>query len=274
MRHPMLGLAAAAMLASSPGHAQSVRAPFANWVLASGSTQCVASRQYGTPDNPLELELKLAPLGKAVRVLLVRKASGGPFSKFPVAIEGKIRVDGGAPLPMSMLAYDLKSRGERILLAYVPFETFAVVRRGELLSIDAPNVLRTQLKLSSVEPVMRALEACAERLRREWNGTTEADPDPKVKQGASGNLQRAFKASDYPAAAVRGFATGTAKFVILIDEAGRVADCSIVKPSGVAILDVQSSAIVKERVRFTPAVGFDGRPARDIYVQQVTWALR
>ena len=65
----------------------------------------------------------------------------------------------------------------------------------------------------------------------------------------------------------------SATFVLLIDETGRVADCTVIETSGVASLDAQTCGAVKLQARFKPAIGLDGKPAKDGVVQRVSWIL-
>jgi len=66
---------------------------------------------------------------------------------------------------------------------------------------------------------------------------------------------------------------GSVAFVLLIDEEGKVADCTVTETSGVASLDAQSCAIVKERAKFKPATGLDGKPSKSSYFQRISWRL-
>ena len=42
--------------------------------------------------------------------------------------------------------------------------------------------------------------------------------------------------------------------VILIDEFGKVADCTVTQTSGAASIDAQSCAVIRERGKFRPAI--------------------
>jgi protein TonB len=92
-----------------------------------------------------------------------------------------------------------------------------------------------------------------------------------LKSRAKGDLRRFFSSDDYPWMALIKDQEGQVQFSILIDEKGRVADCSVIEPSGVAVLDAQSCAILTERASFTPAIGTDGKPARDSYISRIVW---
>jgi protein TonB len=52
--------------------------------------------------------------------------------------------------------------------------------------------------------------------------------------------------------------------VVLVDEAGKVADCTLLETSGVAALDAQTCAIIQRRARYKPAIGLDGKAARAV----------
>jgi protein TonB len=67
--------------------------------------------------------------------------------------------------------------------------------------------------------------------------------------------------------------TGTAVMVLLIDESGKVADCTLTETSGAAALDAQGCAVIRERGKFTPAIGTDGRPAKSAIQVRVHWKL-
>ena len=67
---------------------------------------------------------------------------------------------------------------------------------------------------------------------------------------------------------------GAVSLALLIDEQGKVADCTVTQTSGVAALDAQSCAIIKERGKFSPAIGHDGKPAKSSWLQRINWALQ
>ena len=110
-------------------------------------------------------------------------------------------------------------------------------------------------------------------LRRVWNvGSVDGEQSP-LPQRARANLARLFSSDDYPAISVRGEASGAVKFALLINEAGKVADCTVIETSGVAALDAQTCVIVRARAKFEPAVGADGKPAKDANISRVRWEL-
>jgi TonB family protein len=121
------------------------------------------------------------------------------------------------------------------------------------------------------------MDTCVVDLRRVWKvpaaaaGGTAQLPDRRRARAT--NLASLISANDHPGVAVMEGQSGAVTMVLLINEQGRVADCSLVQSSGMAVLDAQSCAIMRERAKFTPAVGPDGKPRKDAMIQKVTWRL-
>jgi len=65
---------------------------------------------------------------------------------------------------------------------------------------------------------------------------------------------------------------GVAKLEFL-DEQGKVADCTVIEPSGVASLDAQSCAVIKQGAKYKPAIGLDGKRAKSAAFQSITWKM-
>jgi TonB family protein len=67
---------------------------------------------------------------------------------------------------------------------------------------------------------------------------------------------------------------GTVTIALLVDESGKVADCSVIQTSGVAVLDAQTCAVMNVRAKFTPGVGENGKPKKIAFVQRITWRVQ
>ena len=118
------------------------------------------------------------------------------------------------------------------------------------------------------------MNSCVADLRRVWNVKGSEDSEDAVREDAKGNLRRLFSWEDYPSEALAMGEGGSVRIALLVDEVGKVADCSVMETSGVAVLDAQSCAVVKERARFKPAIGKDGKPAKDAFIQRIRWRLQ
>jgi TonB family protein len=250
--------------------AAELRAPTSAWRVKFDDSKCLASRDYGTPERRVQLVLKAPAIGDVVQVAIIRKAP----SRRAVQLAGRIRIDGGTPVEISMLAHSPAGSGFRAYLINMPSSQFALVRQASELSVKG-ELLDVRLSLSQMAPLMKLIDECVAGLRRVYNVTDPAAGESSpLPRRARANLARLISNDDYPVAALSGEQSGVVRFVLLIDEAGRVADCTVTGTSGVATLDAQTCAILKERARFEPAVGTDGKPAKDAVSARIVWAIR
>jgi TonB family protein len=80
-----------------------------------------------------------------------------------------------------------------------------------------------------------------------------------------------FTLDDYPTKAFAREWQGVTSFDVIVDPAGRPADCKITKSSGHEMLDKQACYIAMKRTHFTPAYGADGTKAYGVFRTQVVW---
>lgn len=269
----LAGMISILALLASPGDAASAaepRAATAPWTVKYDDARCIAIRDYGTPERRVQIVLKRPALGDVVQIALIRKAPWSQASQ----VMGRVGYDGGPSIEVSMLAHSPDRSGYRVYLINLTSAQFAPVREASQLSVQGES-LDERLALSQMTPLMKILDECVADLRQVYNvtdpATGESSPMPRR---ARANLARLVKNEDYPMAALSQEQTGAVKFVLLIDERGRVADCTVTGTSGVASLDAQTCAILKERARFEHAVGTDGKPAKDAVTARIVWGIR
>lgn len=80
-------------------------------------------------------------------------------------------------------------------------------------------------------------------------------------------------ADDYPIPSLRAGEQGRVALTMVVDEAGRVADCLIRESSGSAALDAAACAALKGRGRFVPALDAQGCPTRSRVNRNVRWTI-
>ncbi len=248
----------------------SVRAPTSKWVVDFDDSQCVASRNYGSDGEPLGLALKAPPVGEVMQVVVVRRGKGGRYAD---QLNAKISIDGGQSISTSMIAMMTGQDNQRSYRVNLPLEQFSAVRHAKTLSIQGGREFRETFAISQMAALLKVMDECVADLRKVWNVTAVGAPSRTLREPARGTLEGLIYAKDYPGIAIDDLAEGSVAFLVLIDETGKVADCTVTQTSGVAALDAQSCAIVKQRARFTPAIGLDGRPAKDSYHQRITWRM-
>lgn len=270
-------------LSATPAASES-KQPSSKWVVNFADAQCVATRNYGSEDQPIYLVLKAPPIGEVLQIGVVWK--GSPRSAIQTG--GEVVFDNGEPITTNLVEFGHKSLGQRALLVNLPTATLTPMRSATALRIRSRNSppdpkLGTRLStggssvdqtfvLTQMSSLLKMLDTCTADLRKVWNVYDSQTPGP-LKQPPSGDLRNLFRAEDYPGAALVNDQMGAVSLVLLIDERGRVADCTVTQTSGVAALDMQSCALIKERGRFAPAVGHDDKPAKSSWLQRITWRL-
>lgn len=267
MRFSRAAVGLATLFAAAPAGAADPLHPTAKWTVNFDDAQCVASRNYGTEANPIYLVLKAPPLGSILQIGVIRRGMGGEARQ----IDGELSFDENAPVRTTLLQYNVQKLRQQAVLVNLPLQDLAPMRLATTLHIHASEDRRKigthinlgiagidlHFALSQMDSVLKTLDACVVDLRSIWN---VPDPalKPQLRQSSRGDLQGVIRSEDYPAAALAGAQQGAVRFALLIDENGKIADCTVISTSGIASLDAQSCAIVKERAKFTPAIGLDG----------------
>jgi TonB family protein len=240
------------------------RQPSEKWIVNFADAQCIASRNYGSDSNPLYLVLKAPATGAALQLGIVRKGSKSTATQ----ADGEIIINNSSSYRTSLLEFGSKGSNQRALLANIPASQLSGLRnattiqiraRGSGITTTASRVARgggggadETFAVTQMQSLLRLLDNCTADLRKVWHVWTEEGESPDLKEGAKANLTNIFSADDYPDIALFKEQMGTVVLVLLVDELGKVADCTTVETSGVAALDAQSCAIVKERARFSP----------------------
>lgn len=262
--------AAAALVSSTPGTTSDFpRQPTGKWIVHFADAQCVAERNYGTAEDPIYVGLKQPPIGDVMQFSIVDNGSAGS----PTEFDGTIQFDNQPPQKVSVLRFAPKKKKVRVLVMNLLPEQFSSARTAGALRFRTRGFDET-FALAQLEPLLDIMKTCVADLREVWNVDGSEEGEKAVRDDAKGDLRRMFSSADYPTQAVFSGDGGTVKIALLVDETGKVADCSIVQTSGVAVLDSQSCAVLKERAKFTPAVGKDGKPAKDAFIQRITWKTR
>jgi TonB family protein len=244
------------------------RAPTGKWNVNFADAQCVAHRDYGTDPGAPKLVLKAPPLGDVMQVAVLRDAARSQ----PEQVDSTIAVDQNRPLKTSLTMYSPKGSKQRVYLLNMPSAEFAMVRGAKTLSVRSEGLNETFV-LSEMEPLMKVMDECVADLRRVFNIAADGAEPTGLRSRATANIAALFSDEDYPVVAILNGQTGRVKYALLIQEDGRVADCTIVATSGVPSLDSQACAMLKARAKFQPARDIDGKPAKDSVVGSIVWRM-
>lgn len=240
--------------------------PTSKWNVDYDVAQCTASRDYGTEAKPLLLILKPSPFGGVMRVLLV--SPGG--SALPASEQdASVQFAGHERIRTKALKYSSGDRKMSIRAINLPLDTIKASQAAASLEITSSGVDRS-FAIDNIGPVLVELEKCRTDLLDMYNASRARikDAPSPIKP-----LRELFSAADYPIMARIQRDQGAVDISLLVDETGKVADCSVDASAGYATLDTMSCYIIQQRASFKPAVGTDGKPARSIYTQRIVWRM-
>lgn len=263
----LLALSALIFSSAAPA-ADAPKQPTGKWIVHFEDAQCVAQRDYGSKNHPLILLLKQPPLGGVMQLSIIEKGTVPEAAQ----LEGTFQFDSQPQQKVSVLRFSPKGQGTRVAMMNLSQDQFELARASESVRIDY-SAFHARLALPQFLDLLGIMNACVDDLRKVWNVRSPGADRIAVREDARGNLRGLFSSDDYPSDALRFGDTGSVKVALLVDEQGKVADCSVIETSGAAILDAQSCAILRERAKFKPAVGKDGKPAKDAWIQRITWSL-
>ena len=262
----MLVLALALLAARSE---LDLRRPTDNWVVNFADARCVAQRNYGSSEKPLFLAIKKPPLGDTVQLAFIEKRWASDGTDY----DATLKFDDREPIKVSILKFEPKGAAVRTFSVNLPLNDFAPAKTAKSLTIRAPG-LNEKLELSGMAKLLNVMDDCVADLKRVWNVSEQEAERTDPVEGVTGDARGLFSSDDYPMEAVMEEGTGSVLVALLVDETGRVADCSVIESSKVAILDGQTCAILRERARFKPATDAAGKNVKGSFRQRITWRIQ
>lgn len=257
-------IAVALVAGSSTSHAEALR-PTGSWTVNFDDSQCVASRSYGSTDHPLRLVMKSPAIGNVIQLGVTRTAERLDTRDYG----GTVAFDEREPIPVTMLAFTATGSNQRAYLANLPVDTLEVLSAATNISLKAPG-LNEQLSLSGMPQLLKVMNECVSDLRIVWNAGEGAEAT-KLQRQPKADWQPILEAHHYPGVGDARLFGGAVTVALLIDEAGKLADCTVVESSGVASLGMQACALIAERGKFWPATGADGKAAKSSILKRLDW---
>jgi TonB family protein len=242
--------------------------PIQNWVLDYREDQCLASRDYGSAADPVTLGIRPAPNGQTYELMAARRGSGPEF-----ATEKKGSVDfGNGPINAWLLNYG----GALTKADVMQFRISALEMRQALTAktVTLRESGRPQLSftLAAMPALLKGMQECTADLQQHWN---MGEREKVIATQARGDLRGLFDPGDYPAEALQRHQEGSVRFLLLVNEAGRVSGCHVLQPSGVPVLDAMGCQVLRKRATFTPARDAAGKAVRTaVTTPLIVWRLQ
>lgn len=260
-----LSLCLGQTLAAQP--VQPVLQPIKPWVLDYDTTECFAERTYGSRDDPVTLGIRAVPNGELYELLVARK---GPGPRYADQQNGWVDF-GRGQIKISLLHYGIKARGISIQKFRITAAQMAQARSATAVGFRVSQGPDARFALRAIPQLLDGLSNCTAMLRKYWNmdenGQVIATP-------ATADVSRLFSGDDYPDEAIYRDQEGSAQFLLLIDERGKVAGCDVIKTTGVPVFEVMGCQVIRERANFKPATDRQGKPVRSTVVTPpILWRL-
>ena len=237
------------------------------WVLRYDYAECLALRDYGTPDHPVSLVIRPGPNAETFEFLIGRKQFGPLFVK-----EVKGTVDfGRGPIDAWVLMYGGKGKTyiQQFRISAIDMEQ---AQSATMVTFSVDGGQDVSLGINKMSDLIKGMRDCAADLKRYWNDGGEKGGSIAVPP--KGDVRTVFTDNDYPEEAYQRQQEGSVQFSLLVDEQGKVAGCQVLKPSGIPIFDAMGCAVIRERAKFQPGLDAKGKPVRSTYVTPpVTWRI-
>ncbi|WP_296718105.1 energy transducer TonB [Erythrobacter sp.] len=100
-----------------------------------------------------------------------------------------------------------------------------------------------------------------------------ASPFDPVSAAPRNNPGRWVTDSDYRTRWMREGLSGSARFTLSIDAAGKVTGCTITRSTGHGVLDAATCDLVTDRARFDAARDGTGKPVAGSFTGAITWKI-
>ena len=238
--------------------------PITPWNISYEESQCTASRSYGSAEKPITLRLVPSVTGAAMRLLFVEDGKTA-VSENPA----ELTLGTQKTLHTYSFNYDVPTKHHRVYLVNMPMAEFRTAAAASTIGMKSGS-FKSTLHVDQLPQMLAELDKCLADLQDYWN-VKNIGPARTVPN--SGKEVGVFSGDDYPGFALRYGQAGTFGMTILIDQRGRVADCTVDEPSGTSILDVASCYLVEKRAKFLPASDAQGKPTRSAVSMRVMWRI-
>lgn len=263
----MMALAAAAALAEPAATAPLT--PVGKWNVDYGATACMLGRTYGTGKAETVLALRQVPLGSSLDLMVYTNDSSAAMRMG----QAKVSVAGGETHEGRYESFPTQASGKRMTQMPVDAALFEALRPAAVLRVAPEKMRGWSFTLPNAKAAFEALAKCNDSTVKLWG----LDPTERSRIAQAAEPKRSpgdwISTSDYPMSIVSKGAQGTTTILWTIGLDGHVADCRTVVSSGEVELDKAACHAIVARGRYSPALGFDGKPMISHASRKVMWRL-
>ena len=243
--------------------------PTGKWNMSNGDTLCIAYRNYGSSAGTVSLSIVPSPNGETYELLV-----GSRYTAGERAIEEQGSVDfGSGPINAWALFYQTANRSSDVHDFRIPAAEMARAESAPTMTLHISDSSDFTFALDSMPDVLRQLQDCTGELERRWN--VGAEKKGEFSRLAHADLRTVFSPDDYPLQALRKEQGGSGRYLLLVDDHGKVEGCQVLQPTGAPVLDVTACLVIENKAKFAPALDRSGKPVRSTVVTPaISWQVR
>jgi TonB family protein len=261
-------LALLALLGSTPV-APELRQPTGKWVVNFADSQCILSRDYGTPGLPLTLTFEPSVMGDRMKLVVLRSGKSREILRRPAKIwfdPSQMMIETNAS------AYGVENRDLVRIDVGIDRVQIESALNAQSVTIDAQDLANLSLALPGFRSALKVLDACRADLLATWGIPVELQAKFRTPaKPIKGSLAAYFSANDNPTSGSGKNSHGRVRARIGIEASGGVSRCDVVSSSGSKLFDDTTCRIILRRVRYSPALDVYGKPMPSIDIADVSW---
>jgi TonB family protein len=255
-----------AVSATVPAEPVSPLQPVAQWVVDYADTQCIATRIYRSSNDQVTLGIRPSPDGGTYELLVAR--SGWP-PDFAEEMQGGIDFGNGAITAWVLRYGKKKATVDQFRISNA---NMAQARNAASVTLHVKGESDVTFSLAAMPQLLTGLEKCTANLLEYWNA--DGEKAGKITESAKGELRALFSSEDFPNEAMTRGQEGSSRFLLLIDEQGKVAGCHVIRTSGIPVFDAMGCQVLQQRAKFKPARDAKAKPVRSMIVTPpITWRI-
>ena len=257
-----------AVVASSPCGAEpppGVWTATGKWTVEHADRRCLASRTFAAHNKSLVVVLAPTPASDAGQLWLLTEDARLSLDR--------VRIDAGgvAVKAEGMTLAGLTASKQRVWQMALQGEEMQRLWATGRLGLRGPDI-EAALFLPALNQVRPALQGCTEGLLKDWGFPAETARLTTFAKPRE-DVVAYVRAEDYPSAALRDGASGTAEVMVTVGVDGRARDCRVLQSAGHPALDSTTCAIVVRRARFEPAREASGKAVEAPFFTRISWRM-
>ena len=248
------GLAGTVASSMSPTNAS--LSPLSEWKRVPSATRCTSERTYGDASDLISLSVRQSVSGKSFQIDLVEPAKRSPHME---EVPATISSSGARIERWSLLS--VSDQGMQTLSVRLTALEMSKVTKAKTAELRVDGMINHSFSLDGLDTTLRQLAECTGRLQQTWRvGVSDA---PEGIKGPRDDLRTPFAAAAQLWAQHR-IRPGTVRFIVLVDEAGQVADCDVQEMSDAPMLEKLGCQLINE-TRAEPARDRNGNGVKDSF---------